>query len=596
MNITLSLSITERYFSCNPSLKDSPNWQVGYCQTSNRIGVGNDATLDSCFGVIKMIFRSPSFVPLPSCLITSFIGPRLPLCSRPVIRNSQCNLPPAASLHQSNSLGRAVYNSNGNGNGLARDLDIVITHTSADFDSLAAAVGLAKLHGSHTLVVTPGGESPSLRRFLSLHRQLYQIIDAKAVDPHRLRWVGVVDTVRKDRLGIAAEWPSLAEEVVVFDHHIGRQCDITNDRKIDIFVEPVGAVATLICERLMRGGHHMTPAEATLLALAIHSDTGSLTFEHTTQRDAAALTWLLQQGAIQRSIAEFTHTFLTDEQQTLLSQGLSSLNRCCVEGVEVGSLCIVGRTFLKGMSAVASDLLDIANLDVLILAYINCRGRRAKRKPITGDAGAACGPEDLKQVSIIGRARARVDGVDFNALFASIGGGGHARAASASLKATEAEADRVVRDLVEKAKAQIPEARPVSETMSTLLITVSPDAPIRRARALMEAHSHQILPVIDENVVLQGLVTVQDVKLAERRRGEEAYDTPVSAWLHHKVATVTANTPFHIAEKILSEDSLGMVPVVDDNNVLLGVVTRTDVLVARRLWPEKLKVGQSFEI
>lgn len=472
----------------------------------------------------------------------------------------------------------------------------MITHTSADFDSLAAAVGLAKLRGPHTLVVTPGGESPSLRRFLSLHRQLYQIIDAKAVDPNRLRWVGVVDTVRKDRLGIAADWPSLAEEVVVFDHHIGRQCDITNDRKIDIFVEPVGAVATLICERLMRAGHQMTPAEATLLALAIHSDTGSLTFEHTTQRDAAALAWLLQQGAIQRSIAEFTHTFLTDEQQTLLSQGLSSLDRCCVKGVEIGSLRIVGRTFLKGMSAVASDLLDIANLDVLILAYINCRGRRAKKKASSGDDGAFCGPEDLKQVSIIGRARARVDGVDFNALFASIGGGGHARAASASLKATEAEADRVVRDLVEKAKAQIPEARPVSETMSTLLITISPDASIREARALMEAHSHQILPVIDANAVLQGLITVQDVKLAERRRGEEAYDTPVSAWLHHKVATVIASTPFHLAEKILSEDSLGMVPVVDDNNVLQGVITRTDVLVARRLWPEKLKVGQSFEI
>lgn len=41
-----------------------------------------------------------------------------------------------------------------------KDLDIVVTHSSADFDSLAAAVGLAKLRGPRTCVVTPGGENP----------------------------------------------------------------------------------------------------------------------------------------------------------------------------------------------------------------------------------------------------------------------------------------------------------------------------------------------------------------------------------------------------------------------------------------------------
>lgn len=476
-----------------------------------------------------------------------------------------------------------------------RDLDIVITHSTADFDSLAAAVGLAKLHGSHTLVVTPGGEGPSLRRFLALHRQLFQIIDAKAVDTRRLRWVGVVDTVRKDRLGVAASWPALAEEVVVFDHHMGRECDITNEHSLEVVVEPVGAVATLICERLMQAGHVMAPAESTLLALAIHSDTGSLTFEHTTQRDALALTWLMSQGAIQRSIAEFSQSFLTDEQQSLLSQGLSSLSRRSVHGVEIGSLCLVGRSFLKGMSAVASDLLDIANLDVLILAYVNCRGRKARKKAM--DDGVFCGPEQLKQVSIIGRARARVDGIDFNALFANVGGGGHARAASASVKATEADAEALVESLVDDAQAQIPEPQPVSEFMSTLLVTVSPLDKISYAVELMGGNNHQILPVVNENKILQGLITAQDIKLAERRRGEQVFEMSVGAWLHHNVVTVDGNTPFYVAEKLLAENTIGMLPVVDDNKMLQGALTRTDILVARRLWPEPLASAEhGFEI
>lgn len=475
-----------------------------------------------------------------------------------------------------------------------RDLDVVITHSSADFDSFSAAVGLARLRGPNTLVVTPGGESPSLRRFLALHRQLFDITDAKSIDPRRLNWVGVVDTVRKDRLGIASEWPSHANEVVVYDHHLGRTCDIENENNIEIYVEPVGAVCTLICERLLKEGHKLTPQEATLLALAIHSDTGSLTFEQTTPRDAAALSWLLSQGALQRSIAEFTQTFLSDEQQFLLSQGLCEVQRREVNGIEIGSLCVVGRSFLKGMSAVASDLLDIANLDVLVFAYVNCRGRKGskkKKKRVMDDGGDEfCGPEDLKQVSIIGRARARVDGIDFNSLFSTLGGGGHARAASASVKLTEFEAEELMQSLVVQIIEQIPKAKPVKECMTTLLITVTPNTPMNEVVTLMNRHNHQILPVIDslQNKRFIGLISLQDVQLAKRRRGDHGLEMSVKSWLNRNVITVDENTPFHVAEKTLAENSLGMLPVVGPNDLLLGIITRTDVLVARRLWPEQL--------
>lgn len=427
----------------------------------------------------------------------------------------------------------------------------------------------------------------SVKRFLALHRQLYQIVDPKAVDPERLRWVGVVDTVRKDRLGVAAEWPAMAEEVCVFDHHVGRVCDITNPKKIEITIDAVGAVATLICERLKAANHSMTPAEATLLALAIHSDTGSLTFEHTTSRDAAMLSWLMSHGAVQRSIAEFSHTMLTDEQQIMLSQGLAELNRRRVHGVEIGSVVLVGRSFLKGMSTVATDLIDLSNVDVLILAYVNCRGRRAKRKKSMDD-GEYCGPEQLKQISVIGRARARVDGVDFNKLFSSLGGGGHARAASASLKLTEAQAEELVDSLVEQTVQQIPQPRPVTDYMTTDVITILPTAHIGDAMRLMALHGKAGLPVVDENGILQGLITVQDVKLAERKSGAHGLRTPVAGWMHQKVVSVLPDTPFYEAERLVSENSLGRLPVVDSNNKLIGLITGTDVLVARQMWSDNI--------
>eukprot|EP00178_Gracilaria_changii_P000757 TRINITY_DN1099_c1_g3_i1.p1 TRINITY_DN1099_c1_g3~~TRINITY_DN1099_c1_g3_i1.p1 ORF type:complete len:548 (-),score=103.82 TRINITY_DN1099_c1_g3_i1:174-1817(-) len=485
----------------------------------------------------------------------------------------------------------AQYTAQANGSGaeVQKDLDIVLTHSTADFDSLAAAVGLAKLRGPFTLVVTPGGESPAVRRFLSLHRQLYKILNAHAVDPKRLRWVGIVDTVRSDRLGVAADWPTYAEQVEVYDHHLGRQCDIRNDN-LRVVVEPVGAVATIICEKLRDAAIELTPAEATLLALAIHSDTGSLTFEHTTRRDVNALAWLMSQGAIQRSIAEFSHTMLTDEQQNALSTALASLERHHVNGVEIASLILSGRTFLKGMSAVANDVLEIANVDVLILAYLNWRGRKAKRTALeesNGTTEACSSPNDVKQLSIIGRARARVDGIDFGSLFQALGGGGHARAASASLKVTEQSARQIVEQLVADAAKQIPQARPVSQLMSTDLVTVLPTSLVSDARALMAVHGHQILPVVNNNMSLVGLISVQDIKLAERKKGYSAYSMPVAAWMHQNVVSVSPETPFHEAAKMVAEETMGMLPVVDEGR-LVGVISRMDVLVARRLVPENM--------
>ncbi|CAN8076585.1 unnamed protein product [Agarophyton chilense] len=469
-----------------------------------------------------------------------------------------------------------------------KDLDVVLTHSTADFDSLAAAVGLAKLRGPQTVVVTPGGESPAVRRFLALHRQLYKIVNVHAVDPKRLRWVGIVDTVRSDRLGVAAEWPAHAQHVEVYDHHIGRQCDIRNDN-LTVVVDAVGAVATIICEKLREAGVELTAAEATLLALAIHSDTASLTLEHTTARDVHALGWLMSQGAIQRSIAEFSHTMLTDEQQTALSTALARLERHGVNGVQIASLILNGSTFLKGMSAVATDVLQIANVDVLILAYLNSRGRRSKRKhraaPDVVERDDARG--DIKQLSIIARAHARVDGIDFARLLQPLGGGGHARAASASLKVTEQRARQIVQQLVADASKQIPRPRPVSHFMSTELVTVLPTASLRQARALMALHGHEMLPVVNEDMALLGLISAQDVALAKRKRADDGLSVPVAAWMHQNVVSVGPSTPFYQAAKMVAEDTAGLLPVVEQHR-LVGVITRMDVLVARRLVPDKM--------
>ena len=76
---------------------------------------------------------------------------------------------------------------------------MVLTHTNADFDSLASAVAVAKVwkieHPEHpTHVVMPRGSNPLVSRFLAYHKHLLPLRGYATIQADDLQRVGVVDT------------------------------------------------------------------------------------------------------------------------------------------------------------------------------------------------------------------------------------------------------------------------------------------------------------------------------------------------------------------------------------------------------------------
>lgn len=93
----------------------------------------------------------------------------------------------------------------------AEPCNVVLTHTNTDFDSLAAAVALARLWSYQrpevpTHVVMPRGVNPLVARFLAYHKHLLPVRGFSTINPSDLRAVGVVDTQTRERLGPAARW------------------------------------------------------------------------------------------------------------------------------------------------------------------------------------------------------------------------------------------------------------------------------------------------------------------------------------------------------------------------------------------------------
>ena len=292
--------------------------------------------------------------------------------------------------------------------------NVVLTHCTADFDSLASAVGLAKLWGSSsssaittnhdapdngatgkidnespnhksfdsashvpTYVVLPRGAHPGVQRFLGLHKHLFPIRSLKSIlsSEHigSLNRLALVDAQRRDRLGPAEPLLQHANRITIVDHHVDQDSDILAN---DYVMDQVGSVSTIIVERLQQAmiaspGHlQLTEAEATLLALGIHADTGNLCFDSTTVRDAYALAWCISQGASQTAIAEHGQSSLSTEQQGVLTQALVNANSTVVHGVTIATVLLQADGFINGLAAVTQDALELSSSDVFLLGLV----------------------------------------------------------------------------------------------------------------------------------------------------------------------------------------------------------------------------------
>jgi CBS domain-containing protein len=112
--------------------------------------------------------------------------------------------------------------------------------------------------------------------------------------------------------------------------------------------------------------------------------------------------------------------------------------------------------------------------------------------------------------------------------------------------------------------------------MSVPPLTATPSESIETAAQTMLENGIGSLVVVDENKALQGILTGTDCieLIAGSGDTEEAV---VGDYMTTDVTTVTATQDVRdIADKLITKD-IHHAPVVDENEVVLGIVTTTDI-------------------
>lgn len=119
------------------------------------------------------------------------------------------------------------------------------------------------------------------------------------------------------------------------------------------------------------------------------------------------------------------------------------------------------------------------------------------------------------------------------------------------------------------------------DVMTTTVVSVRPDTPIKEVSAILLAHEISGAPVVDARGGLVGIVSETDLVALEasRREGWRRVRVPRAATdvMVRSVATLPPDAPVSDVAGLMLERRVTRIPIVQEGR-LVGIVTRRDLL------------------
>ena len=126
------------------------------------------------------------------------------------------------------------------------------------------------------------------------------------------------------------------------------------------------------------------------------------------------------------------------------------------------------------------------------------------------------------------------------------------------------------------------------ELMTKDPVCCLPSSLVEQAAQLMKRENIGPIPVVENEQTrkLVGIVTDRDLALKIVAEGRDAKSTKVEAVMTRKVVTCRADDDLQKALDAMSEHQLRRIPIVDNENRILGIIAQADV-ATRVNQPEK---------
>jgi len=421
---------------------------------------------------------------------------------------------------------------------------IIVTHINADFDAIASTLAAKKLYPD-AVVVLPESQSKAPKDFI-LQSATY-LLDPKKIkelDLTNVKRIVIVDTSSKKRIS-AKILPLLEKEdveVIIYDHHRPTGEEIKADK---FYYKSTGSNVTIMLEHLKNKNIKITPDEATLLALGIYEDTGFFRYISTTPEDLRQAAWLIEKGADLKTISEVLSdkSRITPRHLQLLNELLYDTKTISIGNIDILIAKASIQEYLEDIALLAKHLMQLYKVSVVFILIMQ-----------------------VNKVLVIGRSKD--DRIHIGNILSKLGGGGHKSAAFASIK------DEPIVQVEYKLITELERHLKVKNYMSSPVISLNESATIDEAHKMFLKTGFKALPIVDDQNIPQGYITVD---IVEKAMQFALHKEKVAEHMIDSIRCVNPDDSLDIVIDIIINSKQRLLPVVN-NKGLVGVLTRTDLM------------------
>ncbi len=429
-------------------------------------------------------------------------------------------------------------------------MKLIVGHTNMDLDCLGSIV-LAKYLFPDHVTVKSRLVHPVAKKLQNLYQNQLQFLNPKDLEGEHIEKMVIVDTRTYSRVKEYFEFIENDNiEVEIFDHHPNDEVSFP-EAIIHDFAS--GSNTTQLGLEIMRQGIRISPDDATIALTGIYADTGNFTHENVVESDFTVAGFLLDAGASLKLVKTFLKPLAGKYQVTLFHELLNHLEYRTIHGHQVITSYWEVETEAEGIGAVVEKVFDVENQDVYFGIF-----HFTKRK----------------KTLII--ARNQKDNIHLNEILKDFGGGGHEKAASATVKNELGKT--VYGNLLNYLNKALKPAVTAGEIMSSPAEVIDVATSLLEASLYMEHINHTGLPVVDTDTHLVGFLTLRDIMKGRRANQMHA---PVKAYMSKKLITASPSVTIRQVEELLFGNNIGHLPIVKAGRIV-GIVTRTDYLNYRQ--------------
>lgn len=119
------------------------------------------------------------------------------------------------------------------------------------------------------------------------------------------------------------------------------------------------------------------------------------------------------------------------------------------------------------------------------------------------------------------------------------------------------------------------------DLMSTPVISLNAESKISQAWNLICEKRFRHLPIVNNDQNLIGIISDRDLlKFMAKVEAKPNPDQKISTIMHKEVLSASPDTEIRQVAKVMFEEKIGSMPIINETSNLLGIITRSDVLRA----------------